>query len=1101
MIFSCLIVFGEGSYSTLASVDSLNCTWIGWLDTGFAEDVYVVDSFAYVADGAGGVKVANVSNYFEPVIVDSFKIKESPGSYALKITVVGNNAYVAWDDCGLIVLDISNPYDLSLKYRVVSDHVKEVYVVREYESENNYVDYAYVGTERNFIIYKITDYNYQKLSSIDGVCVHGLHVAGNYAYLADELGYLHIVNISNKFFPSIVKSIKLGIPWDVFVEGDYAYVIDKLNGFIIMNILNINSPYIVTQYNNYPIDVPEEGNVYVVKNDLEKVAYIGLKSFGLIIFDVSAPSNIKLIGNYGDKNFAYGAIGTFPVNNIIYSAFYKNGLLVIEHLKDGYKFNLTVTPDVLKYEDTTNLLISLTKDYGHKESYSNAIIYLEDRKGDLISDKKIPNDSGEVNFELLKMDTFPIYVVAEVKIPLVDGSEQIITEKEELRVDYKIFKNVLKPKDVPVLKDNKIYIRVLDEVDTIKGISGFEVLLTDSQPNGFYFKGITNKFGQVFIPAYLKSNRPLYLTIDGVGYVPYISTIDVYLWSKTPETFGKNNQEHLVRKPNTDEMNMVYTTGDSVVFGKSTDFGQTWDLEILGEGTDPVLTRTSSGLISVMRKGSSSYYYTIRTSPWTPVDSMVSPTLWWSEPVLGYNYTIGKTYLGYINHRYLQSKAGDYILVSMDELNTEDIYYDTVVSYLGDTSCNEIPMNSPILSLYYDGIYVSHLIGFIDTLNEYAIKTWDLKLKIWLGRKIINNPNQICNAPTTDYYGEVTTFTYEVINPDGTNDIYSRRLKKGILDAGAVKINTTTGKNEYPKTSNGILINYISDKNKLITNYGGTDICIYKGADSIHSTEFETKQIFATKIKGYHIWSEGSNGNYRIKWLIKDYSPAIIPYLISQPQDTIDRVTISPLYEYISSRIPVERLNTTINGLNPEMNYTIKVITSEGSPVMSQVIQIDGEVYAVVTGQANKPDTTEILLPKEVYEDYKVVVSIDRKRGNPNRIADVLVYQYETEGEGIISALNKIKVFTQVNDDETKMKTKNLFSMREDVYVNYISTEAREIEIMVYDVRGSKIINVKREVKSGVNKVILNGINASGIYFVKIKDGNSIQTKKINIIR
>jgi len=229
------------------------------------------------------------------------------------------------------------------------------------------------------------------------------------------------------------------------------------------------------------------------------------------------------------------------------------------------------------------------------------------------------------------------------------------------------------------------------------------------------------------------------------------------------------------------------------------------------------------------------------------------------------------------------------------------------------------------------------------------------------------------------------------------------------------------------------------------------------------------------------------------------YKPEPVPYIASEPEDTVAKVITSPLYEYIPAKEPVEQLNTTINGLNPEMNYTVKVITSEGSPVKPQIIQIDGEVYAVVTGHANRPDTTEITLPKEAYQDYSVVISIDRKRGNPNREAEVLVYQYETDGE-VVAVSNKIKAFAPVNTD-TETTTKNLFTTKEEVYINYTTTESKEVEVTVYDITGSKVSSAKRQVKAGANKLMLNGINKSGVYFVKIESDDKTDTEKISIIK
>ena len=119
-------------------------------------------------------------------------------------------------------------------------------------------------------------------------------------------------------------------------------------------------------------------------------------------------------------------------------------------------------------------------------------------------------------------------------------------------------------------------------------------------------------------------------------------------------------------------------------------------------------------------------------------------------------------------------------------------------------------------------------------------------------------------------------------------------------------------------------------------------------------------------------------------------------------------------------------------------------------------------------------------------KNSNVVVSIDRKRGNPNREAEVLVYQYETDGE-VVASSNKIKMLTPVNTD-TETTTKSLFTTKEEAYIMYASTESIEVEVTVYDITGSKITSAKKQVKAGANKLMLNGIDKSGVYFIQIMD-------------
>ena len=72
---------------------------------GFANSVDVIGDFAYVAAGAGGLQIVDVSNRAQPAIVAS---RALPGN-ANDVVVVNQRAYVAAGSAGLQIVDVSNP--------------------------------------------------------------------------------------------------------------------------------------------------------------------------------------------------------------------------------------------------------------------------------------------------------------------------------------------------------------------------------------------------------------------------------------------------------------------------------------------------------------------------------------------------------------------------------------------------------------------------------------------------------------------------------------------------------------------------------------------------------------------------------------------------------------------------------------------------------------------------------------------------------------------------------------------------------------------------------------------------------------------------------
>lgn len=909
-------------------------------------------------------------------------------------------------------------------------------------------------------------------------------------------------------FP-IYNETKIGKNRSISLFGDIIEILQTYNNFWTAHNEYYQPGYYIC-FNGYSLDYINDNGPLDFKVELEKVDTSG--EVPACKWLIIAYKNGYEIGRFRNSNITL--LDNFDIRTEISKCekITNSDELDQEYIDDEATLEVKIDK-VIVYPDYNPLNVTKT-DYiwGYTESEQTVNLMMEDAyTGERCSGCDVEIETGEgkiykgmtdVNGEI----TFTgITTESDRDLKVMASKGEFYNYIDSINVLYYEFK-VLHMREIPVLKWVNNTIKVFkttneEETEGIIPVVGALVELTNG--DDYLYSGTTNSNGIYELGTYLDNNREISIKVTKDKYKTYTSTITPYLWSNIAEAFGSNNQDHIVRKPNTDEMEMLYTTGDSVVYGRSTDFGQTWELEILGKGKDPVLTRTKDGLIALWKENESTFGYSIKASPWTPVDTLISPTVvWFSEPVMGYNYTTDKTYIGYIGNRYLNIEAGDFILGSMEGIDTLTIEFDTVVSYYGEIGY--VPMKSPVFSLYYDNqnITISHLIGFIDTMKNYMIKNWNTSIGKWKELRTINNVGQVCNAPTVDYYGEVTTFAYEVINSDGTRDIWKAKMVDGVLTEPE-KVNTFTGVNKYPKVKNNYLNVYINNEKRLISEPGyGLTIqqnVIRETTDSIFSYDVNFKDTYTNR-KGFFIWTEGENGFYRLKMKEVPYKTEPIPYAISLPQDTIEGVTTSPLYEYgyIGKKEPVERLNTLVVGLKPEMNYNVKVITSEGSPVKPQVIQIDGEVYEVVYGHANREDTTEIVLPKGIYEDNKVVISIDRKKGNPNRVAKVEVYEYESEGENVIAKTNKVKVIQPVNTITEPMKVN---TTKEGLKVRYESEREGEVEISVYDIRGSRIGNMKTKVKVGRNEIVIGGLKKSGIYFVRIRDGEKEETKKINVIK
>jgi hypothetical protein len=175
-------------------------SYVSRRDTDAAQDVYVEDNLAYVADGIGGLRIIDVSNPNIPTDAGNYN---TPGS-AFGVYVINDTAYVADHTLGLRILDATNPID-----------IKEI--------------------------------GYYSLGG--GIYADGIHVKGSIAYVAYGLWGLRIVDISDPANPDEIGNVStFDEAEDVFVEGNLAYVADGAGGLRVISVSDPASPDEVGYY-------------------------------------------------------------------------------------------------------------------------------------------------------------------------------------------------------------------------------------------------------------------------------------------------------------------------------------------------------------------------------------------------------------------------------------------------------------------------------------------------------------------------------------------------------------------------------------------------------------------------------------------------------------------------------------------------------------------------------------------------------------------------------------------------------------------------------------------------------------------------------------
>lgn len=198
-------------------------------------DIVVSDGIAYIANGRGLVVVMNPNDPFEdgyiPLTTQDLSIMTTG------LDVSETLAYMASDELGVNIVDVSNPQNLTL-----------------------------IGT-----------------FSSESFFAGDITVVGDRAYVAADKGGLVVLDVSNSAKPLEMGSFETqGRAVHVAVDGDTAYVATGKSGFSAVDISDPFSLRLITKYNT-----PGYAYEVVVKNNL---LYVADGDAGLLVFEV-VPSN------------------------------------------------------------------------------------------------------------------------------------------------------------------------------------------------------------------------------------------------------------------------------------------------------------------------------------------------------------------------------------------------------------------------------------------------------------------------------------------------------------------------------------------------------------------------------------------------------------------------------------------------------------------------------------------------------------------------------------------------------------------------------------------------------------------------------------------
>jgi hypothetical protein len=242
-----------GGHSTTAAVtvEQFSPRNISFLPIpGFANSVSVVGHYAYVAAGAEGLQVADVSDLAHPFIAGFTFTREN----ANDVRVVGSLAFVADGRSGLTVIDVSSP----THPRIVGH------------------------------------------AATPGVATD-LAVSGNFVYVADEIG-LRVFDVSLPAAPRLVGGLDLpgGRASGVDVSGSLAVVADSPGGVIVVDVSTPSAPNVTGRTATRPDGTSGAADLVV----RDRLAYVADGAYsqlgGLRVVDFSDPATPAVVGSSSD---------------------------------------------------------------------------------------------------------------------------------------------------------------------------------------------------------------------------------------------------------------------------------------------------------------------------------------------------------------------------------------------------------------------------------------------------------------------------------------------------------------------------------------------------------------------------------------------------------------------------------------------------------------------------------------------------------------------------------------------------------------------------------------------------------------------------------
>ncbi len=295
-----------------------------------AWDVDIESGLAFVADFKYGLRIVDVSDPTSMEAIGELELKFTDDTYIHTIDVRDDVACLVSRDVGLLIVDVSDPTSPDLRIRISETPIADVRIVGEQA--------IYVTHDGRLVILDISEpgdptvlSNTQVTSHIDGIEIessvafvaaredgvlfldvsdpsaprlvgtyptpgdaNSVSVDGDLAFVAqgdtfDDLGALHIVDVSDLALPRLLSTTDFEQPERLDVNDDLALVCDEFNGLYALDVSETKGPVVLSQ-----IHLSDLAGGVVLQDDVAFVLEVG----SLVAYDASDRTFLRPLGWY-----------------------------------------------------------------------------------------------------------------------------------------------------------------------------------------------------------------------------------------------------------------------------------------------------------------------------------------------------------------------------------------------------------------------------------------------------------------------------------------------------------------------------------------------------------------------------------------------------------------------------------------------------------------------------------------------------------------------------------------------------------------------------------------------------------------------------------